>query len=119
MNDKSFRSLALCLLLVLAPAISWGKLKPKAKSYHIKALVLVEPSGPVSLIVNPLRRTSMTIDVQNPSFVRQSLKQTSYVGVVDVDMDFYWTARKQPTALIKKISNAKDERLPAYDGNFQ
>ncbi|HRO66728.1 MAG TPA: hypothetical protein PL182_04090 [Pseudobdellovibrionaceae bacterium] len=106
-------------VLLLAPSVSRAKLEPREKTHRIKSLVLVESSGSVSLVVNPLRRTRLTIDVQNPRFVREQLKENSYVGVVNVEMDFYRTAQKQPTAIVKKISKAKDDRLPAYDGDFK
>lgn len=108
----------LSLGLMLTPSFATAKLKPKAKAYHIKSLVLIEPSGSVSLIVNPLRRTRMTIEVQNPGFVRERFKEKPYVGTADVEMDFYWTAQRQPMAVVQKISTPKDERLPAYDGDF-
>lgn len=107
---------SLLLLSALNPANAM--LTPKEKTYRIRTLLLFQENSGATLVVNPLSRTRLSIEVQNPKLVRQKMKSGSYMGSVDVEFEFYRTGLRQPMALVKSIQAAKGV-VPRYDGDFE
>ncbi len=78
--------------------------------------------GKATLYVNPLSRSQITIELQNPSFVKTSLKTNDFSGPAKVKLRVFLydslTEIRAAAQSIKKINKRKNP-LPIYSSRLE